>query len=565
MLLELNIKNFAIIEDMNINLTKGLNVLTGETGSGKSIIIEALGIILGGRGTKHMIQKGKEKATLQALFVINRDNKLLKNRLDKYGIENNGDNLLLFTREIHTDSPSISRINGKTVTLNVLKDISSNLIDIFAQQEHQSLLDIKNHKKIIDSFGDDDLLNLKEDIRQKYFEYKKVSEELDNIDIDPIKREREVELLKYQLNEIIDANLDLDKDKDIEDEFKKFENLSFITKSINQSRNIIKSDDFEAPCVLNLLSTAVSELNEIKEIDSSIEQLYERMESVVLELEDINNDMNHYLNSLDINEERYLYLETRLNVLNTLKRKYGNSLESILEFSDKLTSKLEELLNHEKIIERLEKEKENLRIDLIEKSKVLSDKRRIISRKLEKEIASELKDLNMSNVLFKVDFKEKKNPSVDGMDDIEFLIATNKGSDLNPLTEIVSGGEMSRIMLGFKSILANYDDIDTMIFDEIDTGISGRTAQVVGEKISNISKRRQVITITHLPQIAALADSHYVISKSEYDNRVITNVNKLSEEERIYEMARLLSGVDVTENTLIHAREMLEMSSKFRS
>ncbi len=565
MLLELNIKNFAIIEDMNINLTKGLNVLTGETGSGKSIIIEALGIILGGRGTKHMIQKGKEKATLQALFVINRDNNLLKNRLEKYGIENNGDNLLLFTREIHTDSPSISRINGKTVTLNVLKDISSNLIDIFAQQEHQSLLDIKNHKKIIDSFGDDDLLNLKEDIRKKYFEYKKVSEELDNIDIDPIKREREVELLKYQLNEIIDANLDLDKDKNIEDEFKKFENLSFITKSINQSRNIIKSDDFEAPCVLNLLSTAVSELNEIKEIDSSIEQLYERMESVVLELEDINNDMNHYLNSLDINEERYVYLETRLNVLNTLKRKYGNSLESILEFSDKLTSKLEELLNHEKIIERLEKEKENLRVDLIEKSKVLSDKRRIISRKLEKEIASELKDLNMSNVLFKVDFKEKKNPSVDGMDDIEFLIATNKGSDLNPLTEIVSGGEMSRIMLGFKSILANYDDIDTMIFDEIDTGISGRTAQVVGEKISNISKRRQVITITHLPQIAALADSHYVISKSEYDNRVITNVNKLSEEERIYEMARLLSGVDVTENTLIHAREMLEMSSKFRS
>lgn len=565
MLLELNIKNFAIIEDMNINLTKGLNVLTGETGSGKSIIIEALGIILGGRGTKHMIQKGKEKATLQALFVINRDNNLLKNRLEKYGIENNGDNLLLFTREIHTDSPSISRINGKTVTLNVLKDISSNLIDIFAQQEHQSLLDIKNHKKIIDSFGDEDLLNLKEEIRQKYFEYKKVSEELENIDIDPIKKEREVELLKYQLNEIIDANLDLDKDKNIEDEFKKFENLSFITKSINQSRNIIKSDDFEAPCVLNLLSTAVSELNEIKEIDSSIEQLYERMESVVLELEDINNDMNHYLNSLDINEERYVYLETRLNVLNTLKRKYGNSLESILEFSDKLTSKLEELLNHEKIIERLEKEKENLKDELIEKSKRLSEKRRIISRKLEKEIASELKDLNMSNVLFKVDFKEKKNPSVDGMDDIEFLIATNKGSDLNPLTEIVSGGEMSRIMLGFKSILANYDDIDTMIFDEIDTGISGRTAQVVGEKISNISKRRQVITITHLPQIAALADSHYVISKSEYDNRVITNVNKLSEEERIYEMARLLSGVDVTENTLIHAREMLEMSSKFRS
>ena len=565
MLLELNIKNFAIIEDMNINLTKGLNVLTGETGSGKSIIIEALGIILGGRGTKHMIQKGKEKATLQALFVINKDNKSLKNRLNKYGIENNGDNLLLFTREIHTDSPSISRINGKTVTLNVLKDISSNLIDIFAQQEHQSLLDIKNHKKIIDSFGDEDLLNLKEEIKEKYFEYKKVSEELENIDIDPIKREREVELLKYQLNEIIDANLDLDKDKDIEDEFKKFENLSFITKSINQSRNIIKNDDFETPCVLNLLNIAVSEINEIKEIDPSIKQLYERMESVLLELEDINNDMNHYINSLDINEERYVYLETRLNVINTLKRKYGNSLESILEFSDKLTSKLEELLNHEKIIERLEKEKENLKDELIEKSKRLSEKRRIISEKLEKEIASELKDLNMSNVSFKVDFKDKKNPSVDGMDEIEFLIATNKGSDLNPLTEIVSGGEMSRIMLGFKSILANYDDIDTMIFDEIDTGISGRTAQVVGEKISNISKRRQVITITHLPQIAALADSHYVISKSEYDNRVITNVNKLSEEDRIYEMARLLSGVDVTENTLIHAREMLEMSSKFRS
>lgn len=565
MLLELNIKKFAIIEDINIRFTKGLNILTGETGSGKSIIIEALGIILGGRGTKNLIQKGSEKATLQALFVVNKDNDKILKILNDYGIDLDSDNLLLFTREIFVDSPSISRINGRTVTLNVLKDISSNLIDIFAQQEHQSLLDIRNHREIIDLFGDEELVYLKKEVANKYLDYKALIDELSKINIDPIQREREMELLKYQLDEINEANIDIENDKNIDEEYLKCTNISTIVEQLGYISTLLKNDNYDEPSATKLINIATNKMKDVKESDKSTGEIYNRLESLDLELNDIYKEVIHYLESVDINEERQFYILERFDLLNTLKKKYGNTLESVLEYKNIIELELDRLINHETYIYSLDKKILEQEEYLLEISNDLKDRRMIIAKFLEAEISKELSQLNMPDVEFIVDFKSKLKPSYHGIEDIEFLISTNIGTDLKPLSEIVSGGEMSRIMLGFKSILAQHDNIETMIFDEIDTGISGRTAQIVGEKIYKISKTKQVITITHLPQIAALADTHFVIDKSKHNDRVITDINRLDNEDRVVEMARLLGGVDLTENTIIHAREMLEMSSKFRN
>lgn len=563
MLVELNINNFAIIEDMNVKFTKGLNVLTGETGSGKSIIIEALGIILGGRGTRNLIQSGKDKALLQALFIL--DNEKTSDILKKYGIELEEDGLILFTREISRTSPSISRINGTTVTLSVLRELATSIIDIFAQKEHQSLLDMNNHRKIIDSFGDSEHIGLLDKIKKEYYRFNKLKNKLDDIDMDPIQRERELEFLKFQLEEIVEADLSLEDDDRLEEEFNKINNISSIQEGINTVISYVNNDDFETACILDLVNESLALLESSAKMDVNLNLILERFKNINFEIQDINLELNSYVNSLDLDEEKLFLLTSRIDTVNGLKKKYGNTVEEILNYQEKIEAELELLLNYEKELEKLEDELEQAREILVELSKRLNLKRIQTAGFLEDEISKQLMDLNMDGVKFKVDIAQLDSPTVTGMDRIEFLISTNIGEDLKPLSEIVSGGEMSRIMLGFKNILAEYDAIPTMVFDEIDTGISGRTAQVVGEKISKIAQKHQVIAITHLPQITALADSHYLIDKKSNDQRVISNVYKLDEEERILELARLLGGVDVTETTLNHAREMISMSQEFKT
>ncbi len=563
MLVELNINNFAIIEDMNVKFTRGLNVLTGETGSGKSIIIEALGIILGGRGTRNLIQSGKDKALLQALFIL--DNEKTSEILKKYGIEIEEDGLILFTREISRSSPSISRINGSTVTLSVLRELSTSIIDIFAQKEHQSLLDMNNHRKIIDSFGDREHRELLKKIKEEYYKFNKLKNKLEGIDMDPIQRERELEFLKFQLEEIVEADLSLEDDDKLEEEFNKINNISSIQEGVNTVISYVNNDDFETACILDLVNESLALLETSVKMDINLKDILERFKNINYEIQDINLELNSYVNSLDLNEEKLFLLTSRIDTVNGLKKKYGNTVREILSYQEKIEAELELLLNYEKELEKLEAELELSRQILVELSNRLKLKRIQTASFLEEEISKQLMDLNMEGVKFKVDIAALDIPTASGMDRIEFLISTNIGEDLKPLSEIVSGGEMSRIMLGFKNILAEYDAIPTMVFDEIDTGISGRTAQVVGEKISKIAQKHQVIAITHLPQITALADSHYLIDKKSNDQRVISNVYKLDEEERILELARLLGGVDVTETTLNHAREMISMSQEFKT
>lgn len=563
MIIELCIKNFAIIEDLTIQFTKGLNLITGETGSGKSIIIEALSVILGGRATKDFIRKNQKKSFLQAVFLIEYMDKI-EPILDKYGIEVEKDELLIISREISLDYPSISRINGVTVTLSILNKLTSNLVDIFGQHEHQSLFNVSGHKILIDSFGDEDFKKMKCEIKTKYLEYMDEKMALSKMNIDPNEREREIDLLKYQVKEIQNSNLDNENEEELQNNFIKISNIKNIKNVLEEIVQNLNNSDQGQTSITDILRKNTFALGNILKYDNDLKKYFDRLENVSFELEDIDNELQFYLSNIDTNEEEFYYLNEKIDLINKLKRKYGNTIEEILEYEKIISKRLEKFLNHEQEVENYKMKIRDYEKKLKDLSSLLSSQRKLIAKELERKISYELKDLNMNNVTFKVGFSEKQVLSDDGFDTIEFLISTNIGEDLKPLTKIVSGGEMSRIMLGFKNILASYDNIPTLIFDEIDTGISGRTAQIVGEKIYNISKKRQVISISHLPQIAALADSHYIIFKKVIENTINSDIKKLSDEERVVELGRLLGGVDVTDTTLQHAREMLEMTKKIK-
>lgn len=564
MLVELNIRNFAIIEELQIRFTKGLNILTGETGSGKSILIEAIGIILGSRTSKDLIQTGHDKAFLEGVFYIENPTVIVP-ILDKYGVDFAEDNLLIITREIYLNSPTISRVNGKILNLSMLNDITAKLIDIFGQHEHQSLLDMSKHQMLVDSFGDKELIKLKSIIKSNYEDMVLEKRRLKSLSIDSGERDREIDILNFQIQEIEDARLTKDDEYNIENEYKKLSRVEEISFAAKEVINSISLDSYENKNILDLMSRNIQAINNVKKFDQDLEPFYVELENIRSELQDLNRSISNYLEGIEIDAERLIFLGERLNLINKLKKKYGNSIEEILDFRDKSLERLQKLNNHEKELEKTNKKIATLESSLREDSEKLSNKRKEISRILEQEIKKELNSLNMNKVNFQVDFKRNSELGIEGYDKIEFMISTNLGEDLKPLSKIASGGEMSRIMLGFKSILADFDKIPTMIFDEIDTGISGRTAQVVGEKIYKISKEHQIICISHLPQIAALADSHFVINKVVLDNKTKTIVNRLSEDGRIEEMARLLGGVDLTNTTIKHASEMIEMSKKIKN
>ena len=554
MLRKLHIKNFAIIDNLTIDFDNGFNVLTGETGSGKSIIIEALGVVLGGRSNKEMIKTGSDSAYVEALFYVD---SYIKNKLDEFGIEY--DELLVISREIYAGQPSIARVNNKTVTNNVLNAITSNLIDIFGQHEHQSLLDEKNHIHILDSFLFDESKVLLHEINQLYDEYLAIREKKKDMEIDSIQRERELDLIKYQIDEINSASLTSD-DENIEYEYKKINNLEEIFKYGNKALDYIKGDYLEQNA-LDMIDKSLSQLKDLLKLDDAFQIYYDELQNYRFEISELSLKINSYLSSLYYDEERLLFLRERLDTINSLKKKYGNSINEILSYKNNLEEKYELLTNLENELKILDEKLNNLEKNIISKSNKLTKYRQNVAKELEENIKKQLLFLNMENVNFVVNFNKRQTISRNGIDEIEFLISTNLGEKLKPLSKIISGGEMSRIMLALKAIFADRDNIPSLVFDEIDTGISGRTAQLVGEKIKEISETHQVIAISHLPQIVALADSHFSIYKSSEDNITITRVSKLSFEERIRELARMLGGVSITDTTLRHAKEMLEMTN----
>ena len=558
MLKELRINNFAIIEDLTIEFEKGLNLITGETGSGKSIIIEALEMVLGARANKNMIRTGEKRAIIEAIFFTDDD---IKGILKELGYES--DEVLILSKEIGRDYPSISRINNRPVSVSILSSLTEKMVDIFGQHEHQSLLSVKNHILILDSLLDKEASDLIDTIKGLFNQYKELNTSIEKLSISSEKRNRELELLKYQIDEIENANLSPDDDIDLETEYKRLNNLTNIINELSLAISIFKGEEMEAN-ILSLLDKAMSFIDNTTKFDQNTIILKTRLDSLRYEFSELANDVIYYAESLETDDEKLFLLRERLDLVNTLKKKYGNSVSAIMEFKEKTENEYNDLINSESRLLELTNKRDDLMNRLSQNADLLTKKRKEKALELEKKIKKELVSLNMGEVVFKVNFNKESSLNSRGKDNIEFLISTNPGEALKPLSQIISGGEMSRIMLAFKGILADKDKIFTLIFDEIDTGISGRTAQVVGEKIKKISHGRQVISISHLPQIAALAETHFVIKKSSKNKQTITQVLKLSEEERVEELARLLGGVDVTEITKRHAKEMLEMSNRVR-
>lgn len=552
MLLELKIQNFAIIDDVTIEFTEGMNILTGETGSGKSIIIDALSTVLGGKAYKEMIKSGADSAFVEAVFCTSSD--YIKNKIREFGIEI--EDLIVISRIIKSDRPSISRVNGKAVTLNVLNEITESLIDIFAQEESQSLMNIKNQLRLLDFLcGKDHLENLNY-LRDIIDEISEISKKIKDLKDKSSNREREIDILKYQLDEIDSANLTPYDDEELEQDYKKQNNMSEIINHLNLAVEYLNSD-YENNNAIGIVDSCIGEIINISKYDQEYEETLSELEDIKYRLQDISSYLNRKLSTEEVDEENLRFLENRLDLVNSLKKKYGNNLELIDKFYDDTKTRLDQLENLEEILSNLKKSEESLYKEAYKIAEKISNKRKEISKELEIKLKSEMRDLNIKNADFMIKIKDQKL-NKDGIDDVEFFIKTNLGMEFLSLSKTASGGEMSRIMLAFKSIISNYDEIETLIFDEIDTGVSGFTANIVGNKIKELSTKRQVIAISHLPQIVALGDSHFKIYKEEIGDKTVSNIIKLENDERVDEIARLIGGQVITDNTIKAAKEMLK-------
>ena len=551
MLLELNIENFAIIENMKIEFESGLNVLTGETGSGKSIIIDSLGLVLGQRANKDIIKKGKDRAFIEAVFSSYDEE--TKDLLLEYGIDS-GD-LVVVSKEIRENGPSITRVNNRTVTSQILSKISSHLIDIFAQHESISLMDNKNQLKLIDDFSGKSQRQLLADLKELVQEINSLKNEYNEKSNLEQNKDREIDLLEYQIKEIEDAGLSDYDDEELYEDFNALNNMTDTLIKLSEAKSLI-NEGYETSSLEDILDRVIANVVDVTSHNKDLKEVEENLEDIRFRISDIAKDLDRYINSSEIDEERFQFLKERIDLVNNLKLKYGNNVKAINIFFDEISERLRFLQNFEdnlnKLLKKI-KEKEKEALILAEK---ISQNRKKTARILEKKVEEEINKLNIKDAKFKIDIKEK-GLSFDGIDKIEFLIAPNLGQDLMPMAKVASGGEMSRIMLGFKSIIAEKDNIPTLVFDEIDTGISGKTAQIVGNKIKEVSKDRQVIVISHLPQIVALADTHFAIKKDVVNNSTISTIDKLSYDERVNEVARLIGGMNISEIAIETAKEMI--------
>ncbi len=558
MILELYMKNCALVEELRLTIDENLNILTGETGSGKSIIIDALGLCLGEKYDRSFLRKGSEKGIVEAIFSS--ESQHLKDVLEKYDIELDEDNLLVITRVIYNDGKSVARVNGRTLKLSVLKEIATTLIDVHGQHQNQALFNKETHLQFLDLFGESDLQHLKLDYKNVYKEYTRVKNALNVLteNKDDMQIQREIDLLKFQINEIESANLSKDEYEELLKQRDVFRNSEKIYSNLNLSYQNLYEGSVNA---VDLIGSASKELSSIAEYDKVLSEYNENVERIMYELQDISREIRNYKESVDFEPYELEQIEIRIDEINNLKRKYGNTIEEIFEYYDKTKNRLDEILNRDEKVEELKREILRIEKVLNDKAEKLTQARQKVAYSLEEVLLIELKSLNMKNVVFKVNFEES-NFTLEGKDDIEFMISFNLGEDIKPIYKVASGGEMSRFMLAFKTILADIDQIDTLVFDEIDTGISGIAAQIVGEKLSQIAKKKQIICITHLPQIAANADTHYCIEKNTSNDRTFTNIRRLDRDQKRDEIARLIAGSNITEKTIEHASEIIELAKK---
>lgn len=560
MLAELFINNLVIIKRDHLFFDSGFNVLSGETGSGKSLILEAINIVLGKRTNKDIIGKFDDKTIIEAVFNLDEDT--IKKLEDKDITFD--DNKLIITRTISQQSSSI-RINGRVANLSLIKEISSLLIDIYKQGDSNIFMDKGNYLDIIDAYKKDkETIKLKNEISKLFNEKNNLLKKFDEFNLSQEEVSREKELINYQLDDIEQIDLlNIDEEK-IDQEYKKLNSITELRESIESSEELISSFDYDKASISSLLANLSSNLSDFSEIDKSIEEVNDKIYTVIDLVNEIYSELDNYKDKLDQNPERLYELEMINQKLFDLKRKYGNEIEDIIEYYDEISLRLKELEKISDLKKNIDKDIKNINKNLEEKSLALSKIRKEKSKNLEKEIKNEIQSLNIINGDFKVLFKNKNKIDSNGIDDIDFLIKTNKGEDLKSLSKTASGGEVSRIVLSFKKIFADYDKIDTMIFDEIDQGISGRTAQIVGEKILDLSKERQILAISHLPQIASLSTNHILIEKFDQKDLTISKSTNIKGNDRVKEIARLLAGVDITDKTMESAKEMIEMAEELR-
>lgn len=559
MILELYMKNCALVEELRLSVDKNLNILTGETGSGKSIIIDALGLCLGEKYDRSFLRKGTAKGLVEALFEVNSER--LKLKLLENGIEIDEESQIVISREIYDDGKSISRVNGRHVKVSLLRELAAYLIDIHGQHQNQALFNKEIHIDFLDLFGESQLIDPKKDYEENYIHYNEVKKALNILteNKDDMQIQREIDLIKFQLNEIDAANLNKDEYEELLKQREVYRNSEKIYSNLNSAYSDLYDGGMNA---VDLISKSIRELSSISQYDTRLGEYNENIERIMYELQDISREIRNYKDSIDFSPHELEQIEMRVDEINTLRRKYGDTIEDILMYRDNIANRLDEILNRDEKVEELKQKLKSIETILKVKADKLTEARKLVAKDLQEKLLHELKSLNIKNVVFEVNFELLENFGVKGQDDIEFMISFNLGEDIKPIYKVASGGEMSRFMLAFKTILADIDEIDTLVFDEIDTGISGIAAQIVGEKLSNIAKKKQILCITHLPQIAANADTHYCIEKKTATGRTFTIINRLNDEERKNEIARLIAGSNITEKTMEHASEIIELAKK---
>lgn len=557
MLLQLNIKNFALIENLSIDFEEGFNVLSGETGAGKSILIDAINYVLGGKFNKNLIRAGEEKTVVEAIFSI--DNDKIKNILDILDIDY--DDVLILTRESFNTGKSIAKVNNKTLILSKVKLISETLIDIHGQHENQNLLDNSNHINYVDAFGSERIGELLSSYKKNYDKLSSIEKKISELSGDNNQREKNMDFIKFQIDEINNINPKLGEDEELEEKFSLLSNAEKIEKSLLSSYNLLKNNLEEGFSVIDGLSHIIRELRSIENHKDEIKNIANALEECYYLIEQNTDEIRTLKDSIYYDEKELEFVNSRMYQLGICKKKYGETIADVLNYKSQLEEKFDELFNSGEIIEKLENEKAQLVEIMKEQALSIYNVRVEVSEQLEKKIKKELDYIGLDKSTFKINIVHTSELLSTGSDKVQFNISTNPGQPLQPLEEIVSGGELSRIMLALKTVFVDKDEIPTVIFDEIDTGISGRIAQRVGEKMYLISKNHQVFCVTHLPQIASMADYNYLITKESFENTTYTNVSRMSKDDKKYEIARMIGGSEVTKLTLDNSEEMIEMAN----
>lgn len=562
MLSHLLIKNVALIEEIEVDFEKGLNIISGETGAGKSIIIGSINFVLGERPDKDFIRSGEDMALVEALITINGDNLSVINELKDMGVELDCENNLIISRTAGRDGKTACRINGRTITVGMLKEISAFLIDVHGQHEHHSILNPNRHIDLLDRFCGERLDKNKALLAASLKRYRETVKKIEELAGDEKERAVKIDLLEFQKNEIEMAALERDEELYLAERRKILAGANKLMENASEALDSLYRSDGRSAA--DSIASAINNLNEISAMDSSKTQMYEMLETISLQLEEVVSELRHYSDTIENDPEQLYEVESRLDLIYNLKRKYGGSVNEILDYYEKVSEQLLFISNSEEELNKLNGEKNGLEKEIYALCAEMTEERITNALKIQSQIEAVLKDLGMPKAVFKIDVGKKEEFGNNGIDKVEFMISPNLGQDLKPLAKIASGGEMSRVMLALKVVLSSSYSIETFIFDEIDTGVSGRTAQQVAEKLALIGKTHQILCITHLPQIASMGDCHFLIEKKSDKDNTLTTVYKLDIDASIKELTRLIGGAKITDATVKAAKEMKNMAIQLK-